>query len=74
MKHRQFDQHVQKCKTMKYHGRQKGNINRLNGWYSRKRAGWGLGGAGTSAGLSSNHCSREGLLQSHQGGFFFLYV
>lgn len=76
MKPRQFSQHVQRCKRMKYHGGQEGNINCLSGWDDRKRASWELAGSWRLFQLSSSHCSKEGLFQNHWGRragiFFFL--
>ena len=74
MKHRQFDQHVQKCKTMKYHGRQKGNITCLNGRYSRKRAGWGLGGSWDFHRSELQSLFQGGLASQPPRGIFFLYI
>lgn len=75
MKPRRFSQHVQRCKRMKYHGGQEGNINCLSGWDGRKRAGWELAGCWSLFQLSFSHCSKEGLFQNHQGraGFVFFF-
>lgn len=75
MKPRRFSQHVQRCKRMKYHGGQEGNINCLSGWDGRKRAGWELAGCWSLFQLSFSHCSKEGLFQNHRGraGFFFFF-
>lgn len=67
MKPRQFSQYVQRCKRMKYHGGQEGNINCLSGWDSRKRAGWVLAGSWSLFQLSSSHCSL-GLVSKPPGG------
>lgn len=76
MKPRRFTQHVQRCKRMKYHGGQEGNINCLSGWDGRKRAGWELAGCWSLFQLSFSHCSKEGLFQNHRGraGFFFFFL
>lgn len=75
MKPRRFSQHVQRCKRMKYHGGQEGNINCLSGWDGRKRAGWELAGCWSLFQLSFSHCSKEGLFQNHWGraGFVFFF-
>lgn len=75
MKPRRFSQHVQRCKRMKYHGGQEGNINCLSGWDGRKRAGWELAGCWSLFQLSFSHCSKEGLFQNHRGraGFVFFF-
>lgn len=75
MKPRRFTQHVQRCKRMKYHGGQEGNINCLSGWDGRKRAGGELAGCWSLFQLSFSHCSKEGLFQNHRGraGFVFFF-